>query len=227
MHACRRAGIKQGSSCIIIGAGAVGLLCAVAARLEGCKRVAIADIVETRVKFATEKGFADAGFVAPATRYSDPQEQLRAARSIASSLGGIKYDDGAEVGRSDFVFECTGVEICVQSSIYVSGYLLRFWCNLLILARQPRPAARPFSWAWARRIISCHCQMQEHVRSISSQSGGMQIAIPEPLRSCSAAKRAALCQRSARSSRIDSMGSEVFLRRCSGLVRARMKWVGS
>lgn len=120
VHACRRANIKPGSSCIVIGAGAVGLLCAVAARLEGCTRITIADIVESRINFAVNHGFAQAGFLVPGKRHSDPTEQLQAAADIAKSMGQVKFPDGLPVDRADYVLECTGVEICTQTSIYVS-----------------------------------------------------------------------------------------------------------
>lgn len=111
--------MQAGSTCIVIGIGAVGLLCAVAARLEGCTCVVIADIVKSRVEFAVQNKFADAGFVTPAKRASGPQEQLEMARQIASSIAELKYHDNSPVGRTDYTFECTGVESCVQSSIYV------------------------------------------------------------------------------------------------------------
>jgi len=104
---------------MVIGAGAVGLLCAVAARLEGCTRIVITDIVRGRVDFAVQNNFADAGFVTPVERASSPQAQLGTAKQIASSIGELSYPDGLPVGRTDYTFECTGVESCVQSSIYV------------------------------------------------------------------------------------------------------------
>lgn len=123
VHACRRARLKAGSSCTIIGAGAVGLLCAVAARLEGCSRVIIADIVEDRIAFALENGFADAGFVVPAKRGASSEERLEIAKQMAVSLGQVRYPDGQAAGKSDYTFECTGVESCVQASIMVRPQL--------------------------------------------------------------------------------------------------------
>lgn len=120
VHACRRAGVKKGSSCTIIGAGAVGLLCAAVARQEGCTRIAIADIAASRVQFALRRAMADAGFVVPTKRAADSKESLVLATELASSLGEVQYADGQAVGRSDYTFECTGVETCVQASIYVS-----------------------------------------------------------------------------------------------------------
>ncbi|THX66022.1 alcohol dehydrogenase [Aureobasidium pullulans] len=117
VHACRRAGIKPGSSCTVIGAGAVGLLCAVAARLSGCSRIVIADIVRSRVEFALHYRFADAGFVVPAKRGGTAEEELEIATEMAKSLAEVRYPDGTPVGRSNYTFECTGVQSCVQASI--------------------------------------------------------------------------------------------------------------
>lgn len=63
---------------------------------------------------------ADAGFVVPARRAADSSESLIFAKELASSLGDVKYDDGRTVGKSDYTFECTGVETSVQASVYVS-----------------------------------------------------------------------------------------------------------
>ena len=79
----------------------------------------IADIVRARVDFAVEHKFADAGFVVPAKRATDPLEQLQMAKEMAQYIGQVKYPHGQAVGRSDYTFECTGVESCVQASIYV------------------------------------------------------------------------------------------------------------
>lgn len=103
----------------MIGAGAVGLLCAVAARLEGCTRVIMADIVGARVDFAVQHKFADAGFVVPAKRSADPEEQLQISKEMAQSLEKVKSPDGTAAGKSDYTFECTGVQSCVQASVYV------------------------------------------------------------------------------------------------------------
>jgi L-iditol 2-dehydrogenase len=119
VHACRRAGIKMNSTCTVIGAGAVGLLCAVAARLEGCSKVVIADIVKARVDFATKHGFADAGFVVPARRGASSEERLQIAREMSASLAEVRYPDDTPVGSSNYTFECTGVESCVQASVLV------------------------------------------------------------------------------------------------------------
>ncbi|THY85316.1 alcohol dehydrogenase [Aureobasidium pullulans] len=89
VHACRRAGIKSGSSCTVIGAGA----------------------------FALHYRFADAGFVVPAKRCATAEEELEIAREMAKFLAEVRNPDGTTVGRSNYTFECTGVQSCVQASI--------------------------------------------------------------------------------------------------------------
>lgn len=134
VHACRRANIKPGSSCLILGAGAVGLLCAVAARMEGCTRIAIADIVRGRVSFALEAGFADVGHVVEPKRGKSVEEQLSIAKDLASSVASLHWSDGSVVGKVDYTFECTGVESCIQASIYVSPSGSRRFTNVCLIA---------------------------------------------------------------------------------------------
>ena len=120
MHACNRAAIKPGSSCTIIGAGPIGLLCAIAARHAGCTQIAIADIVESRVNFACEKGFADVGFVVNSKRATNLEESLAQAKDTATSITELQLPNGSELGNTDYTFECTGVESCVQTGVFVS-----------------------------------------------------------------------------------------------------------
>ncbi|OQU97217.1 Alcohol dehydrogenase GroES-like domain-containing protein [Cladophialophora immunda] len=54
-HAVRRAGVTPASTCLVFGAGAVGLLCAAVARSKGCARIVMCDIDKRRVNFALQK----------------------------------------------------------------------------------------------------------------------------------------------------------------------------
>lgn len=119
VHACRRARVKPGSSCTIIGAGAIGLLCAAAARNAGCTSIAIADIVENRVAFALDNGFADVGHVVAPKRPISVEESLDSAKATASLLNALELATGKAIGRTDYTFECTGAAPCVQTAIYV------------------------------------------------------------------------------------------------------------
>lgn len=120
VHACRRAGVQPGSTCTIIGAGPIGLLCAIAARNAGCVNIAIADVVADRVAFAVEKKFADTGFVVSSKRAGLPEESLTMARDTAKSIAGLTLANGSTLGPTDYTFECTGIEVCAQSAIFVS-----------------------------------------------------------------------------------------------------------
>jgi len=63
IHAVNRAQPTPGSTALVIGAGAVGLLTAAMARQSGCSTVTIADVDQGRVDFAIAKGFATHGYV--------------------------------------------------------------------------------------------------------------------------------------------------------------------
>ena len=119
IQATRRAQLSQGATVLVFGAGAVGLLCAAMAKYSGADTVITADIDAGRVSFATENGFAHHGFVVPMKRGSAIEEKLAIAQETATLPGKI---EGVE--EVDAVFECTGVEACLQAAIYVSTKML-------------------------------------------------------------------------------------------------------
>lgn len=85
-------------------------------KVYGAKTVIIADIQAERVDFAVANKFADAKVVVPMKRPQAIEEKLAFAKEVAETVKGqIK---GLEV---DAVFECTGVESCLQAAIYVSS----------------------------------------------------------------------------------------------------------
>lgn len=119
MHGHSRANLPSATSILVLGAGAVGLLVAAVAKAHGHERVVIADIQKDRVDFATANGFADAGVVVPMARPEGTEAKLTYAKEVAELVKTTKIG-GTEVGEVGAVFECTGVETCLQSSIYVS-----------------------------------------------------------------------------------------------------------
>jgi L-iditol 2-dehydrogenase len=119
VHACRCAGVGPGSTCTIIGAGAIGLLCAAAVRSAGCATTAIADLVESRVAFAISNGFADVGHVVVTKKPISVEESLDSAKRTAQLLNSLQLPSGAVIGRTDYTFECTGAALCVQTAVYV------------------------------------------------------------------------------------------------------------
>ncbi|CAK1542003.1 unnamed protein product [Leptosia nina] len=56
IHACNRAGIKLGMNLVILGAGPIGVLCAMTAKAMGAANILITDIVESRLKTAVKLG---------------------------------------------------------------------------------------------------------------------------------------------------------------------------
>lgn len=120
IQASRRAQIAQESSTLVFGAGAVGLLCAAMAKVTGSTHLVIADIQQERVKFATQHGFAHAGFTVPAKRGQNVHEKLQIAKETAASATESIRNGTGSTGGFDVVFECTGVEACTQAAIYAT-----------------------------------------------------------------------------------------------------------
>lgn len=123
VHAVRRAGLDTISprrACLVFGAGAVGLLCALAVRAGGCQDVVMVDIDEGRLGFALDHGFASAVHAVKPKRGETLEDKLAIAQATATEIGELKWPDGGLVGKVQRTFECTGAESCLQSSIYVS-----------------------------------------------------------------------------------------------------------
>jgi L-iditol 2-dehydrogenase len=121
MHGIRRASIKKGSNILVFGAGAVGLLCAAMCKASEAGNVIIADIQSERVDFALKNKFADAGIVVPMKKCNTIEEKLVFAKEVAGLVYETKSRIGSVVGEVDAVFECTGVESCLQAAIYVNS----------------------------------------------------------------------------------------------------------
>lgn len=85
-------------------------------RITGSRKIVIADIESRRVDFATQNSFADLGFVVPMKRGVTIEEKLAIAQEVSKLA---KETSGSEEGF-DAVFECTGVEACLQTAIYVT-----------------------------------------------------------------------------------------------------------
>ncbi|ORY60650.1 sorbitol dehydrogenase [Pseudomassariella vexata] len=117
MHARDRANLKPGSTVLVLGAGAVGLLCAAASKVSGAKSVIIADIQADRVNFAVENGFADAALVVPMARPQTIEDKLAFAKDLAEKVLASTVK-GEAVGEVTVTFECTGVESCMHTAIY-------------------------------------------------------------------------------------------------------------
>ena len=115
LHAIRRSGLKIGQSVLILGAGAIGLLCSSLARASGASRVGIVDIDQSRLDFAMAKNgshqaTATASYRIDLPKANDTKEDFAShiAQEILQSKG---------LGAADIVFECTGVESCCNIGI--------------------------------------------------------------------------------------------------------------
>jgi len=126
LHAHSRSGLKAGSSVLVLGAGTIGILVAGVNKVSGAKQVVVADIDEKRVRWAVKHKFADHGWTVPRRRGNDIDENLQIAREVSQSL----EKDGLPA-QYDVVFECTGVEACVQAAIYVSTRNFHFLHTLM------------------------------------------------------------------------------------------------
>ena len=118
IHASRRSQMQFGATVVVFGAGAIGLLCAYMARQAGARTVVIADIDGGRVDFAVTNGFAHKGLVVSIKSGQTTEEKLVIAKETASNIGQIRCSSNGAIGEADLVFECTGVESCLQASIY-------------------------------------------------------------------------------------------------------------
>lgn len=115
IHSVRKAAAKPGAACLVIGAGAVGLLCAAVAKVSGYGRVVMADIASNRLAFAVKNGFADETVALATRRPSSVEEGLALAKEDAAAM--VAKNQGDRFART---FECTGIEGCVRTTIYVS-----------------------------------------------------------------------------------------------------------
>ncbi|KAG6189170.1 hypothetical protein E4U10_005065 [Claviceps purpurea] len=120
MHAHNRANPPSGSTVLILGAGAVGLLAGAVSKATDAAAVIIADIQKDRVDFAVANGFADAGYVVPMARPESIQEKLAYAQEVADKISQVEVVRGRPVGQVSVVYECTGVETCTQAAIYAT-----------------------------------------------------------------------------------------------------------
>ncbi|KAH8691364.1 alcohol dehydrogenase [Talaromyces proteolyticus] len=126
IHAVRRANSSRSHklgnqrTCLIFGAGPVGLLCSVGAKADGFQKVIIADIDQGRLQFALENDFASTIYRVPLKRGQTIEEKLEIAKETAAEIAKLQWPDGNTVGQVDCVFECTGVESCIQSSVYAT-----------------------------------------------------------------------------------------------------------
>jgi L-iditol 2-dehydrogenase len=115
VHAVRRSTLRAGQSVMILGAGAIGLLCASVAKVSGAKDITMVDIDQARLDFAENQGLAQATFQVP-LKGKDGESKADFAKRIAGEMLQKKG-----FGLADVVFECTGVEVCVNVGIHCAA----------------------------------------------------------------------------------------------------------
>lgn len=138
LHASRRASLAAGSSVLVFGAGAMGLLACALARAQGAAHVVCVDVNQARLEFAVRAGFVDhtlntaaPALTTPTAKPSPPrssahkhklpfQDDMDRTKSIADRILAL----GDTAGGFDVVFECTGAESCIQAGIYVRSLLI-------------------------------------------------------------------------------------------------------
>jgi L-iditol 2-dehydrogenase len=117
---------------LVIGTGAVGFLAAALIRTLSdlgetkapVAHVAAMDIDSRKLVALRKAGYADSTFTVPQLPQDSPpltqEESLKRSKELAyQALDDMAIaDKGARAGY-DFVFECTGVESCIQMGIYV------------------------------------------------------------------------------------------------------------
>lgn len=111
IHAVRRSGLRAGQSVMIMGAGAIGLLCASVAKVSGAKSITMIDIDQDRLDFAKKQKLANAVFKIPMRGEEGESKPDFAARMAQETLKQEGFD------RAEIIFECTGVEVCVNVGI--------------------------------------------------------------------------------------------------------------
>lgn len=126
LHAYRRAHLNPGSRILVLGAGAVGLLVCTLARASGCTSVIAVDIEQGKLDFAKEMDWATGVFALPKGPRVSGVEAVGAAQHSWAALRGDEVVQGVEGLEDGFdaVFECTGVEVCMQMAVMVSLFFL-------------------------------------------------------------------------------------------------------
>ncbi|MEE6509438.1 hypothetical protein FKM82_026032 [Ascaphus truei] len=103
IHACRRAGVTLGSKVFICGAGPIGLVSLLVAKMMGASQVVISDLSSPRLEKAKEVG---ADFILQVTNES-PEDTARKVKDLLGCM-------------PEITIECTGAESCIQTGIYAT-----------------------------------------------------------------------------------------------------------
>lgn len=106
---------------LVLGAGAVGLLTCSLARASGCTQVVAVDIEQAKLDFGAQMGWTTGTYALPKGPRVSALEAVEASKvgweGIKSSSA-VASVEGLGDGF-DCVFECTGVEVCMQIAVQV------------------------------------------------------------------------------------------------------------
>lgn len=97
IHAVRESNLKVGDTCVVFGAGPIGLLVIQAALAAGASKIGVVELSEVRQKFARDVG---AHFVVDPSK----EDTVKAVNELTN-------------GGADVCFEVTGVEVCLNNAI--------------------------------------------------------------------------------------------------------------
>lgn len=116
LHAYRRANLQPGAKVLVLGAGAVGLLVCALAKASGATSVIAVDIEQGKLDFAQQMNWTTGTFALPKGPRVSGLDALEAAKGgweALKSNSAVTSVEGLSEGF-DAVFECTGVESCMQ-----------------------------------------------------------------------------------------------------------------
>ncbi len=103
LHGVSRSGLEPGASCVIMGAGPIGLAALIWCKAKGAQTVIVSELAPGRVELAKRLGATDV--VNPAVQ--DPAERMRELTGHAP----------------DLVFECVGVRSTLEAAIHTVSTL--------------------------------------------------------------------------------------------------------
>ena len=109
-----------GSSALVLGAGAVGMLTAAALSVSGVTEIVIADIDAARLEIAAGLGNGRFNLRKHLLPRKPPAASIEETLNGASGLAGEVCKEAGLPDGFDRVFECTGIPSCVQLGIYAS-----------------------------------------------------------------------------------------------------------
>jgi L-iditol 2-dehydrogenase len=109
-----------GSSVLVLGVGAVGMLTAAALSASGVTQIAIADIDVVRLTIAAGLGNGRYNLITHLLPRKPAAASAEETLSDASELAGEVCKEAGVPDGFDRVFECTGIPSCVQLGIYAS-----------------------------------------------------------------------------------------------------------